>query len=334
MGRDFYGLLGVPRTADADTVKKAYKKLALKYHPDKNPGDKAAEQKFKDIAEACDILTDEKKRQVYDAYGEDGLKAGMGEAGSAGPGGPGGPSFRGADGTHFTFSSSGGPNVDPRMFFQSMFGQEDPFADIFGSMGGGMGYGSRGRSSGPSRARPQKRSPPAFEQPVRCTLEELHTGCLKKFAVERVTNPQTNTKEKKQFEIPVKPGWKEGTKVRYERDGGYIDGYANPCDIVFVIKEKPHQKFKRRGDDLHITENVSLGEALVGKSLQVTDLEGKTITLPIPPVIRPGKTYRSRGNGIVNSKTGTRGDLIVELGVRFPEKLTSAQEQLVRQANL
>ena len=331
MARDFYAMLGVAKTADADTIKKAYKKLALKFHPDKNPGDKTAEQKFKDIAEACDILTDDKKRQVYDAYGEEGLKAGMGEAGAGAPGG-----FPGGDGrTHFTFTNSGGAGVDPRMFFQSMFGGDDPFGNIFGSMDSGMGgFGAGGRSARATRTRPQKRNPPDFEQPVRCTLEELYHGCVKKYAVERVTNPQTQAKEKKQFEITVKPGWKEGTKIRYEQDGGYVDGYVNPCDIVFVIKEKPHEQYKRSGDDLRLQAAVSLGDALLGTTLHVKDLAGRDVSVAIPGVIQPGKAFRSAGNGMVNSKTGRRGDLIVEMAVRFPQKLTAAQEKLVREARL
>ena len=328
MGRDFYGILGVSKNADADAIKKAYKKLALKYHPDKNPGDKTAEQKFKEIAEACDVLTDDKKRQVYDAYGEDGLKSGMGEAG-AGPQG-----FPGAGGTTFTFSSSGGPNVDPRMFFQSMFGSDDPFAGLFGGMDPGMGgFGGRSARSQP-RARPQKRTPPDFEQPVRCTLEELYTGCVKKFAVERVMNPQTKSKEKKQFEIAVKPGWKDGTKIRYEQDGGYVDGYTHPCDIVFIIKEKPHSTFVRRGDELHIKTEVSLGEALLGTTIRVKDLSGESVAVAVPGIVQPGGRVTSAGNGMVSSKTGKRGDLVVEVGVRFPKKLTAAQEKLVREAKL
>ena len=320
MGKDFYTTLGVDRNASPEAIKKAYKKLALKYHPDKNPGDKAAEQKFKEIAEACDVLTDEKKKQIYDTYGEEGLKGGVPEGGAGMP-------FTSSDGTTFTFTS-GGAGTDPRMFFQSMFGGEDPFADLLGSMGGSF-HTTRG--AGSSRGRRQ-RAAPDFEQPVRCTLEELFSGCTKKYKVERTL--QSGMLDKKQFEVNVQPGWKSGTKVRYEQEGGYISGYNKPCDLVFIVEEKPHARFKRQGDDLTYTAVISLTEALIGTTIKISDLEGKDVSVPVQGVVQGGIVLRVPGHGMMSSKSKRRGDLLVELRVRFPTSLTAKQQQLVREANL
>eukprot|EP00760_Papus_ankaliazontas_P031209 PhM_4_TR5209/c1_g1_i1/m.50904/K09510/DNAJB4; DnaJ homolog subfamily B member 4 len=337
-GRDFYALLGVSRSATPEEIKRAYKKLALKYHPDKNPGDKAAEQKFKDVAEACEVLSDPDKRKIYDQFGEDGLKGGMptGDASGGFPGGahgfPGGTQF------HFT-SSGGGGGIDPRAFFSSMFG-DGGLDELFGSMGGGGGggggmhgfnfadMGGSGSMGGTGRRRGKA---PDFEQNVSCTLEELFTGCTKKYNVERTL--QDGRKEKKLFEIQVKAGWKAGTKVRFEGDGGFMDGYASPCDLVFVIQEKPHT-FRRLGDDLKISHTISLGEALLGTTVKVTDLNGQKLSIAIPPVAKPGKIIKHAGAGMPNSKTGQRGSIIVEVNVRFPDSLNARQQQLIKEAGL
>jgi DnaJ family protein B protein 4 len=330
MGKDFYEILGVPRNADNDAIKRAYKKLALKYHPDKNPGDPAAEQKFKEVAEACEILSDEQKRKIYDQYGEDGLKGGVPPEGGMPGGFPGG--FPGGAQTFHFGGQGGGQHVDPREFFSFMFGGED-LGSMFGNMGGmgGMG-GMPGMGARGARGKRHSAKPPNFEQKVACTLEELFTGCTKKYNVERTM--RDGSKDKKLFEIAVKPGWKAGTKVTFEQDGGYIDGYDQPCDFVFVIQEKSHAKYKRHGDDLKMNITIPLGEALLGTTVNTVDLNGQNVTITVPGVIQPGKVIKHQGSGMVNQKTGKRGDIVVEFAVKFPTSLNARQQQLVKDAGL
>jgi len=350
MGLDYYKVLGLKKGASPTDVKKAYHQLALKYHPDKNPNNKEeAEKKFKEVSEAYDVLSDEKKRQVYDQFGEEGLKGSMG---GEGPGAAGGmpPGFHA-----FTPNGAGGGGAykfdmgDATRIFSTFFGGGDPFSsgDPFGGGGPGLhrmfrGFGGgRGMTmnmggmdgfAGDDDDMSQQASggPPPMEFTFACSLEELATGCVKKFNVTRTM--LDGRENKKLFEINVEPGWKKGTKIRFERDGGVVSGHHGQlADLVFILDEKPHPRFVRAGADLRYKATIGLRDALLGTTLSVPTLDGRTLSVPLQGPSSSGRLVRVGGEGLLDRKSKTKGSLIVEVDVRFPTKLTDDQRRLVEQ---
>eukprot|EP00762_Andalucia_godoyi_P001650 ANDGO_07174.mRNA.1 DnaJ protein homolog 1 len=315
MGKDYYAVLGVSRSATEDELKKAYKKLALKFHPDKNPGNEAAETRFKEISEAYEVLSDPKKKEIYDQYGEDGLKGGA----PTGGGGFHGGSF------HFQ---------DPNDLFATIFGNAHPFGSGFFS-GGGMGdedgmFGGGGRMGGMGGrrgyAQPQKQ--PEILKEISLPLEDLYKGCTKKFSITRqVMNPDGRSarQESKTLTFDVKPGWKAGTKVRFDQEGDQAPGTI-PADMVFVIKEKEHPRFRRDGDTLIYTHTLPLVQALTGCNIDIETLDGRRITVPMREMITPSTTKVVIGEGMPIRNTGAKGDLHIKFNIRFPTHLTEEQK--------
>lgn len=277
MGKDYYKILGIVKGASDDDIKKAYRKLALKYHPDKNK-DPGAEEKFKEVAEAYEILSDAKKKDIYDKYGEEGLK--MGGVGGGGAGtGPSGTSPGG-----FSYTWSGDPNETFRMFF----GNSNPFGGFFGDDSGGVedelgggfpggfpsgmfrftssnfggGPGGPGSQMGAGLATKKKSQDPPIYHDLLVSLEDIATGTTKKMKISRkVLSPDNRSTylEDKVLTIDIKPGWKAGTKITFPREGDQSPNTL-PADIVFIIKDKPHPFFKRDGVDLIYTAKISLRE--------------------------------------------------------------------------
>lgn len=344
MGKDFYKILGIAKTATDDEIKKAYRKLALKYHPDKNKSP-AAEERFKEIAEAYEVLSDKKKRDVFDQYGEEGLKGGI----------PG----TGADscGSGFSYQFHG----DPRATFAQFFGSSDPFGvffgadpqrmfdggnlfadssddhDIFAQMGGRGGPGGAFRSQSFNVHSPQNRKgrqqDPPIEHDLYVTLEDVDKGCTKKMKISRMAmQPDGQTrKEEKVLNISVKPGWKAGTKITFQREGDQIPGKI-PADIIFIIRDKPHSLYKREGSDVKYTAKISLKDALCGTVVKVPTLSGETITINTNgEVVKPNTVKRLQGRGLPFPKEPSRrGDLLVAFDIKFPDSIKqSVREVLV-----
>ena len=275
MGKNYYSILGIGKDASDDDIKKAYRKMALKYHPDKNKA-KDAEDKFKEVAEAYDVLSDPKKKQVYDQYGEEGLK------GSGG-------SSQGPTGGNYTYTFHGDPHETFRMFF----GDENPFGsffssstygpgggssqtfhfggdpmdidnDPFGGFGGGMGMRNFQSMGG---HRPPKRQDPPIQYDMQVALEDIYKGATKKMKITRkVLNPdgRSTRPEDKVLTVEIKPGWKAGTKITFPKEGDQKPNNI-PADIVFVIKDKPHNTFTRDGSDLRYKANVSLRDVSISQ---------------------------------------------------------------------
>ncbi|KAF8239662.1 DnaJ-domain-containing protein [Tricholoma matsutake] len=376
MGTDYYQLLGVSKNATHDDIKRAYKKMALKWHPDRNNGSEAASQKFKEISEAFEVLSDSNKRAIYDQLGEEGLK---GRGPTPGQGGPSGgfsgfSGFPGGGGsTHYTFTSGPGgfgggqggfAPTDPQKIFEAFFGgglggfgmsgrggrgSKSSMFDVdddmgssfsFSSGGGGMPGGMPQR---PTPTRQQSRSQPSTSQsseitrPLKVSLEELYHGSVKHLKVgRRLLN---GTMEDKVLEIQVHPGWKSGTKIRFPRTGNeQQDGEAQ--DLVFVVEEKQHDVFKREGNDLVCEVPISLVEALAGSpgggrlKKTVDTLDGRKLQVAVPPgIVKPGQEMIVSGEGMPIRKDGSvrkKGDLIIKWNVVFPNRLTPAQQEGIR----
>ncbi|KAJ9543096.1 LOW QUALITY PROTEIN: hypothetical protein OSB04_022803 [Centaurea solstitialis] len=333
MGVDYYKVLQVDRNAKDDDLKKAYRKLAMKWHPDKNPNNKKdAEAKFKTISEAYDVLSDPQKRQIYDQYGEEGAGATTGCRWVFGmPTDGGSTSFRfnprNADdifSEFFGFSSPfggmpdmGGSRGGPgSQFPRSMFG-EDIFSQFRGS---GVG--------GESSAGMPPRKGAAIERTLPCSLEDLYKGTTKKMKISRDATDATGrpTTVEEILTIEIKPGWKKGTKITFPEKGNEQRGVI-PSDLVFIIDEKPHSVFKRDGNDLVATLKISLAEALTGYTAQVTTLDGRNLTLPISSVISPTYEEVVKGEGMPIPKEPTKkGNLRVKFNIKFPTRLTSDQK--------
>jgi len=336
MGKDYYNILGVARGSTDEEIKKAYRKLAMKYHPDKNssPG---AEEKFKEIGEAYDVLSDPKKKQIFDKYGEDGLKGGLG--GSGGSSG-GMPNF--GDGQSYSYTYHG----DPRATFTQFFGSHNPFESFFSGGPGGIGgpeemdidienmFGSfAGNNMGaPKSRKQQKLQDPPIEKEVFVNIEEIATGCEKKMKISRKVYREDGsvTNEDKVLKINIKPGWKSGTKVTFSQEGDRIPGKL-PADIAFIIKDKPHPIFTRDGADIKYSYKIPLREALCGTIVQVPTLDGRKVGINCSgEVIKPSTTKRLTGYGLPFPKEPTKkGDLIVDFDILFPDQLSQNSKEVI-----
>lgn len=329
MGKDYYEILGVSKNVDESELKKAYRKLAMKWHPDKNPDNRAAaEAKFKDVSEAYEVLSDPEKRELYDRVGEEGLKNG-----GFGGGGGGHGHFRSPEDLFAEiFGGGGGMGGDPFGGFGG-FGGMGGFPGGMGGMGGfpggmgGMGGGGPFGGMGGMGGRPQgPRKDPPIEVKLACSLEELYTGCTKKMKINRQTS---SGRAEEILEIHVKPGWKRGTKITFTEKGDERPGRV-AADMVFVVEERPHPTFRRDGNDLVMTAHVSLADALCGGQLQVRTLDGRPLDVPLTNVVTPGSARVMRGEGMPISKTGGKGDLRIKFEISFPRQLTPEQKQQLR----
>lgn len=304
MGKDYYKILEIPKNATDEDIKKAYRKLALKYHPDKNksPG---AEERFKEVAEAYEVLSDKKKRDIYDSYGEDGLKGGI----------PAGNHNQG-----FTYTFHG----DPRATFAQFFGSANPFQSFFSSFEEDDMDPFNVLVGPPTRGASKQQDPP-LQHEIYVSLEDIYNGCTKKMRISRKTlQPDGSTKqEEKILNVDIKPGWKAGTKITFPREG---DQGRNkiPADVVFILRDKMHPHFKREGSDIHYTAQVTLKQALCGCTLEIPTLFGPPQKLSFTnEVIKPTTVKRLQGLGLPYPKEPSRkGDLLVFFNIIFPDRLS------------
>ena len=291
--------------------------MARKYHPDKNkaPG---AEERFKELAEAYEVLSDKRKRNMYDQLGEEGLKGGFGSGGT-------GPNIFGQP-----YSFHG----DPMATFARFFASSNPF-ESFSDMGG-MGQAGAFRSQnfnvhGPGLCKEKTQVAPILYD-LHVTLEEVLKGCTKKMKITRNIYQADGEchKEDKVLAINVKPGWKAGTKITFEREGDQNPDMI-PADVVFIIRDKPHSVLKRDGSDLCYTAKVSLKEALCGTSVYVPTLTGEKVRLDLfHEIIKPITVIRLEGHGLPLPKEPSKcGDLLVTFEIRFPDNLAQSVKDLL-----
>ncbi|MCP2039381.1 DnaJ C-terminal domain-containing protein [Chryseobacterium sp. HSC-36S06] len=296
---DYYKILGIDKKASADDVKKAYRKLARKYHPDVNPGDKEAERKFKEINEANEVLSHPENREKYDKYGEhwkhgeEYEKARQQQQHSQQN-----QSYGGFSGADF------GEGADFSDFFQSMFG---------GGAGGGFGRSSRGSASGKFKG-----------QDISAELN-LHLRDAAK------THQQTFDINGKKVRLTIPAGVADGQKIKLKGHGnpGYNGGPDGDLYITFNIAEDPH--FKRNGDNLSADITIDLYTAILGGEVNVKTLDG-SVKLKVKPETQSGIKVRLKGKGFpVYKKEGEFGDLVLTYQVKLPTKLSSREKELFQQ---
>jgi curved DNA-binding protein len=294
--KDYYQILGVERSASADDVRKAYRKLALQYHPDRNPGDKQAEERFKDINEAYQVLSDSEKRARYDQLGS------AYSNWQQGGGRPGDFDWS----QWFGGQPGGGGNVRVEYGdLNDLFGQ-DAFSDFFRSLFGGMGG---------TRTATRSRRAPAYQQPIAISLEEAYSGTTREFQ-----------SDGRRLTVRIPAGVKTGSKVRAA--GAAPDG----ADLYLLVEVVEHPNFERQGDDLRTSATIDFFTAALGGEAPVQTLEGQ-VTLKIPPGTQPEQVFRLAGRGMPRLKSGqVKGDLFVRVKVRVPKDLTEKQKELLAAA--
>jgi curved DNA-binding protein len=318
--KDYYAVLGIPKTASAAEIKKAFRKLARQHHPDAKPGDTAAERRFKEINEANEVLSDPAKRKQYDELGANWEAISRARAAGAGPGGSPFGGYGGGAGTggnvRYEFRTSGDPG-EFSDFFRVFFGEEaaspSPSSGGRGSRPtGGLGFddilagmGIDGRPSAPPGATRARPAPPTVhEATAEITLEEAYHGTTRLVEVDG-----------KRLEITIPPGADTGTRIKLTGRG------PGGGDLIVVVRVKPDATFTRRGADLERELPLTLEEALLGAEVKVGTLKGQVL-LTIPAGTQPGRTFRLRGQGMPRFKATGHGDLYVKAKVILPTGLS------------
>lgn len=312
--KDYYAILGVSKNATEDEIKKAYRKLARKYHPDVNPGDATAENKFKDINEAQEVLLDPEKRNLYDRFGTQ-WKQYQQAGGRA-------QDFdwsqwQGQPGGQRTYRT-----VNPEEF-EELFGAQGGFSDFFESLfGGGMGSRqSRSDFGGFTQQQARPRRGRDQEHTVDITLEEAFHG----------TTRTLEWEDGRKIEAKIPRGVKTGSRVRLGGQGGFGSGGGQAGDLYLKVKVRPHDRFQREGDDLKTTVPVDLYTAILGGQVPVSSLD-RTVNLNIPPETDNGKQFRLRGLGMPKLRNlDKRGDLYATVSIQIPHDLSKEEKQLFRQ---
>jgi len=299
--RDYYTVLGVPRTASEKDLKTAYRKLARKHHPDVNPGDKRSEAQFKEIGEAYAVLSDPDKRKKYDRWGHNWEKIEQAQAAGA--------SYAGRPGGRATYTSTGdgvpgGFNVE-----------SDDLGGLFEQL--------FGRSAGRTRVRSAPRKGADTEQPVEITLEEAFNGTQRTFQLRDMQTGDTRTVEVK---IPV--GATDGLRIRVAGKGEPGLAGAPSGDLYLIVSIKAHPLFERDGDDLRVKVPTPLYSAVLGGEVMVPTPKGGQLALKVPPETPNGQRIRLAGQGMPRVSGAGRGDLYAEITVQLPKSLTAREKEL------
>ncbi len=310
--KDYYKILGVDRNADASEIKKAYRKLAHKYHPDVNK-DPEAENKFKEVSEAYEVLKDPEKRKKYDSLGAD-WKSGQ--------------EFHPPPGWENMGFGFGGKTRTGTGGFGGMGGFSDFFESIFGDLGGARGRTSRGGGfqwSAPMKGQDQ-------EATVTISLEEAYFGTKKDIALQaremdQSRRPRTTTRR---YDVKIPPGTTQGTRIRLGGQGSAGAQGGTAGDLYLNVRIAPHPHFRLKDHNIETDLKIAPWTAALGGSVRVRTLEGKA-TVKIPPGTQSGQRIRLKGKGLPQGKKGARGDLFAVVKIAVPRRLTDKEKQLFEQ---
>lgn len=308
---DYYSLLGIARSVSEDDVKRAFRKLALKWHPDRAADKAEAESMFPLVCEAYDVLSHPARRSIFDQYGEFGLKNGI-------PDGMGGFS-----GGRYAFAKK------PEDVFTAFFGTASPFADLLGPIGGAA-PDFYGELTGMTAFKPPVKGAPLVIQML-VTLGEIYTGATKKLTfTRRVLLKDKTTEEKAEtIHLRVAPGWEDGTVATYPAAGDE-DVSCETADVQVLMVTQPDPSWSREGTTLHYTAKLSLSEALCGALVAVPTFDGRELSVPVTQVVAPGVTKLVKGEGMPHPVTGARGDLVLKFSTDFPPTLTPTQKAAIK----
>ena len=305
--KDYYKILGVEKSATTEEIKKAYRKLAMKYHPDRNPDDKAAEEKFKEITEANEVLSDPEKRKKYDQLGANWNKY----------------QYANANGMNDMFSQFGRGGQGGSYNFQGdlgdLFGNIGGFSDFFESFfGGGRAGGARAGRQRASNPFSSSAKGADYEANLNLTLEEAYAGTEKKFAVNGKT-----------LKVKLQPGTRDGKKLRVRNQGAPGRGGGQSGDLFLKIHVLDHPFFEVKGDDLYYNLDVDLYTAVLGGRAQIVTLDGRKLSIEIPKETDNGKLLKLKKIGMPNSDNpSVKGDLFVRVLIQIPKKLSREEKKL------
>lgn len=310
--KDYYNILGVNKNASREEIQKAFRKLARKYHPDVNPDDKTAEDKFKEINEANEVLSDPEKRKKYDAMAADYERYGR---------------WTGAEGYSRAGSTSAGGG--PQYYtvneedLNDLFGGESPFSSFFETYfgsGATTGMGGRARTTGRARQRAQQ-PPQDVEYPIDVTLAEAYQGTTRLLELSEADGSS------RRLEVKIPAGVDEGSRIRIAGQGS--QGTGGRGDLYLRVHVLPDPRFTREGTTLRTRVDVPLATAVLGGEVRVPTPDGRQLLLRIPPGTANGKTFRLRGKGMPRlGKPEQQGDLYAEVNVVLPTSLNDEQRRL------
>ncbi len=331
--KDYYKVLGVERTASQDDIKKAFRKLARKHHPDVNPGNKEAEKRFKEINEAYEVLSDPDKRQKYDTLGPNWQEQ---------FGFQGNPTPRTRT---YTGGGAGGRGGTPFDFDTDPTGFSDFFETLFGNMRTSSGTGTSTRSRTQNDLR--RRAGDNLEQPVEISLKEAYEGAKRVFTVQvpsecptcRGTGEvrggicptcqgQGQVMNTERIEVAIPKGADNGTRVRVAGKGQPGIGGGPRGDLYLIVNVKPDPQFERKKDDIYVDVPVELTAALLGGEAQVPQLNGRNLLLTIPAETQNGQIFRLAGKGMPRLRGTGQGDLFARVRVILPSHLTEGERKL------
>ncbi len=320
--KDYYATLGVAKTSTEKEIKQAFRKLARRFHPDVNPGDKAAETKFKEINEAYEVLGDSAKRKKYDELGANWRAYEQAEAqGGANPFAGWNVNFGGGSG-----GSGGGARTMTQEEMEEIFGDANPFSDFFttffgGSGGGGFGETAGGRGARTGRAR--QRRGRDVEHELELTLEDAYHGVTRRLALKHDGHSRT-------VDVRIPAGVSDGSRVRVSGEGEPGIGAASG-DLYLRVRLAPHPVFERKGRDLYVKVPVPVTTAVLGGEADVPTITGRTARLRIPPLTQNSQVFRLKGYGMPavgkTDEKSEKGDLYARARVQVPSQLSEEERQ-------
>jgi len=309
--KDYYATLGVAKAASEKEIKQAFRKLARKFHPDVNPGDKAKETKFKELNEAYEVLGDPAKRKKYDELG-----ANWRMYEQAGAGGGSGSPFGGGQWNPNTGGAPGGFRTMTQEEMDGMFGDTVPFSDFFTTFfGGGFDTGGGGARSGRTRQRAGR----DVEHELELTLEDAYHGTTRRLALKHDGQART-------VDVRIPAGVSDGSRVRVAGEGEHGVGGAAAGDLYLRVRLAPHSVFERKGRDLYVKVPLPVTTAALGGEAEVRTLAGKPARLRIPPLTQNGQVFRLKAFGMpAVGKPDEKGDLYARVDVQLPTQLSDEE---------
>jgi DnaJ-class molecular chaperone len=310
--KDYYATLGVAKSASEKEIKQAFRKLARKYHPDVNPGDKSAESRFKEINEAYEVVGDPEKRKKYDELGSNWK---MYEQARQQGGAGFDPSQWGS--TSRGGSSQGAYRTMTPEEMRDLFGNEDPFSDFFHAFFSGGGEPEmRGRGGRAGARASRVRQGRDVEHPIDLSLEDAYRGTTRRLTLKHDGHSRT-------VDVRIPSGVNDGSRVRVSGEGEQGAGGASSGDLYLRIHVTPDTRFERRGQDLHAKVRVPVTTAVLGGEAEVPNLGGKPLRLKIPAGTQNGQVFRLKGHGMPQlGQTGAHGDLYATVEAELPSQLT------------